>query len=36
MNPVEAAREVDVVEVEEGAVDCVELCWDAVSGLGEI
>lgn len=35
-NPVEEEREEVVVEVEEGAVDCVEFGWGALSGPGEV
>lgn len=35
-NPVDPVREEEVVEVEEGAVDCVDVCWVAASELGEI
>lgn len=35
-NPVEEEREEVVVVVEEGAVDCVEVCCGAMSGIGEV
>lgn len=34
-NPVEEERE-EVVEVEEAAVDCVDVCWGVASGSVEV
>lgn len=35
-NPVEEEREEEVVEVEEAAVDCVDVCWGEASGSVEV